>query len=107
MQRALRPLRVPRCIDEDGLIRAAIQHAEHALASRVWLVGNDAELLADERVQQRRLADVRPTDDRYKATPAVARVIAAHRSVPRALPRQRPAQLCACSVLDRSFEHSY
>ncbi len=70
MQRALRAARVPRRVDEHGLIRAAIQHAEHALARRVRLVGDDAELLADERVQQRRFADVRSADDRDEAATA-------------------------------------
>src|SRR6185503_19583495 len=107
MQRALRAPRVSRRVDEDGLIGPTIQHAEHPLTRRVRLVGDDAELFADEYVQQRRLAHVRPADDRYKATTAVARVVAAHRSAPRASLRQLPAPLCVGSVLDRSFEHSY
>ena len=106
MQRALRPPRMPRRIDEDGLIGAAIQHAEHALARRMRLVRDDAELLADERVQQRRLADVRPADDRDEAAAAGFCFSAAHRSAPRASPRQLPAPLRGGSVLDRSFEHS-
>ena len=71
VQRALRAPRMPRRIDEHRLIGAAIQHAEHALARRVRLVRDDAELLADERVQQRRLADVRPADDRDEAAAAL------------------------------------
>ena len=85
MQRALRAARVTRRIDEHGLIGAAIQHAEHALARRVRLVRDDAELLADERVQQRRFADVRPADDRDEAAAA--------------------ACLCQCSLTGQHQEH--
>ena len=70
VQRALRAPRVTRRVDEDGLIGAAVQHAEHALARRVRLVRDDADLLADQRVQQRGLADVRPADDRDEAAAA-------------------------------------
>ena len=106
MQRALRAARMARRIDEHGLIGAAIQHAEHALSRRVRLVRDDAELLADERVQQCRLADVRPAHDRNEAAAAGFYVSTAHRSAPRALPRRLPVPLGGGSVRDRSYEHS-
>src|SRR5690349_7461481 len=83
--------RVPRGVDEDGLIGPAIQDAEHALPRRVRLVGDYAELLADERVQQRRLADVRSADDRHEPAAAFVCFIAAHRSTHRASLQRLPA----------------
>ena len=101
MQRALRAARMPRRVDEHGLIGAAIQHAEHALPRRVRLVRDDAELLADEGVQQRRLADVRPADDRHEAAAAAWVSVLAHRSAPRASLRRLLARRGGGSVLDR------
>jgi hypothetical protein len=53
VQRAFRAPRMARRIDEHGLISAFVQNAENALARGVRFVGNDAELLADQRIQQR------------------------------------------------------
>ena len=58
-----------RRVDEHelGLVDGA--HAGDAVARGLRLVGGDADLLADQRVQQRRLADVRPADDRHEPAP--------------------------------------
>ena len=93
VQRALGAACVARRIDEHGLIRAAIQHAEHALSRRVRLVRDDAELLADQRVQQCRFAYVRPTDDRDEAATAGVCLSAAHRSAPTSI-----AAAASCSA---------
>ena len=84
VQRAFRAARVAGRVDEHGLVRAAIQYTEHALARGVRFVGDDAELLADEGVQQGRLADVRPADDRDHAAAAGNGLRFAHLSAPRA-----------------------
>src|SRR5262245_15901847 len=106
MQRALRAPRMPRRVDEYGLIVAAIENTEHALARRVRFVGDDTQLLADEGVQQRGFADVRPAHDRDEAATAGRGVSTAHRSAPGAWPKRLLVPLGGGSVRDRSYGHS-
>jgi hypothetical protein len=49
-------------IDEGELNAGAIQHTQHPMARGLRPRGDDGEFLADQRVQQRRLADVGPSD---------------------------------------------
>src|SRR5687768_3277785 len=96
---------MPRRIDEHGLIGAAIQHPEHALTRGMGLVRDNADLLADQRIQQRGFADVRAADDRNEAAAARGLVSLAHRSAPTTSPRQLPARRSGGSIPDRWFVH--
>ena len=51
-------------VDEDDLRLGQRPDADDAVPRRLRLRRDDRDLRADERVQQRRLADVRPADDR-------------------------------------------
>ena len=51
-------------VDEDERLVAALQHRVDRVARRPGTLGDDHPLLAEERVQERRLADVRPAEDR-------------------------------------------
>ena len=64
MQDAARIARESRRVDESRLTPRPVEHAHDARSRRVRLGGDDAELLADESVQQGRLADVRPAEQR-------------------------------------------
>ena len=77
---------------------------EHGDASSA-ASGDDADLLADQRIQQRRLADVRAADDRDKAAAARGRVNLVHRSVPTASSRPLLARRGDGSILDRWYVH--
>ncbi len=50
-------------IDERDLHRRQIHDADDAMTRRLRARRDDAQFLADERVQQRGFADVRPTDE--------------------------------------------
>ena len=50
-------------VDERDLGAGPARHAEDALAGRLRLVRDDRDLLADEGVDERRLAGVGPADD--------------------------------------------
>ena len=58
----------PRCSPgvstKASLHARAIEHAEHAMARGLRARRHDGKLLADQRVEQRRLADVGPADER-------------------------------------------
>ena len=56
-----------RRVDEDHLRVGPRQDAEDAMARRLRLRADDADLATEQRIQQRRLADVRPADDRGEA----------------------------------------
>ena len=73
---ALHPLREgiertleTRQVGEDELVVVAVRDAEDAAPRRLRLVGDDRDLAAAERVDERRLADVRPACDRDEARP--------------------------------------
>src|SRR5690606_8162499 len=51
------------------LRRRPRQDAQNAMTRRLRLGCDDADLLAQQSVEQRRLADVRSADDRREATP--------------------------------------
>ena len=73
--RAVHPLVEPRAVprlkagrvDEDDLGVRRRQDPGDAVARRLRLLRGDADLLADQAIEQRRLADVRPADDRHVA----------------------------------------
>src|SRR5690606_28664623 len=50
-------------VDQQKLLAAALARHEHAVARRAGLGRRDEPVAADEAVDQRRLADVRPADD--------------------------------------------
>ena len=62
-------------IDEDDLPLPLRLDAEDAVAGRLGLVGGDAELLPDQPVQERRLADVRATGDRHDSASGHVRLL--------------------------------
>src|SRR5690606_17317908 len=74
----------PRRVDEDDLGVALDGNAADAGASGLDLVGDDRDLGADHRVQQRRLAGVRLADQRHEARPAHASTSTCARSAPAA-----------------------
>ena len=76
-------------VDEDDLGLAAHHDAAHGRARRLRLAGDDRHLLADERVDQRRLAGVRRADQGDEAAAGRAHV---------ALQRSRKAWAAACSA---------
>ena len=51
-------------IEKNHLRIGPIRNREDSVPRRLWFVGDDRDLLADESVQKRGLSDVRPTDDR-------------------------------------------
>src|SRR4029077_18420234 len=53
-----------RRVDENNLRRRGRADAAHPVARRLRLGGYDRNLFAENLIQQGRLADVRPTDDR-------------------------------------------
>ena len=68
LRRSLSARAMPRLeagrVDVHHLRVVAGDDAEDAIARRLRLLRRDADLLADERVHERRLADARPADDR-------------------------------------------
>src|SRR5262245_40172871 len=56
-----------RQVGEDQLVVLAVRDPEDATARRLRLVGDNRDLAAAERVDERRLADVRPARDGDKA----------------------------------------
>ena len=54
----------PRGVDEDERPVAALEDRVDRIARRAGQVGHDHALVAEDRVQQRRLADVRAAEDR-------------------------------------------
>ena len=64
IERALFAEMQPGRIDEGDLHAGTIEHAEHAMARGLRPRGDDGEFLADERIEQRRLADVGTADQR-------------------------------------------
>ena len=81
-------------IDEDDLRLASRQHAAHGRARRLGLTRDDRHLFADERVDQRRLAGVRRSDQRDEAAAGCAHL---------ALHRSRKACAAACSAARFDF----
>ncbi len=69
-------------VDEDHLRGGSRQDAEDAVPRRLRLRADDADLAAEQRVQQRRLADVRPADDRCESTAVPCCRLLAHRWSP-------------------------
>jgi hypothetical protein len=61
-ERIARPLKA-RQVGEDELVVVAVGDPEDAPPRRLWLVGDDRDLPAAERVDERRLPDVRPPRD--------------------------------------------
>ena len=62
-ERVERPLEAGQ-VDEDELVVVAVRDPEDAAPRRLRLVRDDRDLPAAERVDERRLADVRPPGDR-------------------------------------------
>ena len=54
-------------VDEGDLHAGPVEHAEDAMARGLRPRGDDGEFLADERIEQRRLADVGTADERGEA----------------------------------------
>ena len=80
-------------IEEDDLCVLLRQNAEDAAARRLRLVAHDRDLLPDQRIDQRGLPDVWPSDDGDKS-----RFICAHR----AIPSTSITCLCSSSISSRS-----
>src|SRR5215213_2578282 len=57
----------PRRVDENDLSFGPRQHAADARAGRLRLIGDDGDLLADNFIEQSRLARVRAAYERYRA----------------------------------------
>ena len=55
----------PGGVDEHEGAVAALEHGVDRVARRARHLGDDHALLAEQRVQEARLADVRPAEDRY------------------------------------------
>src|SRR5262249_25386181 len=55
------------CVDVDHLRAGPVLHAEDAVARRLRLGRDGGQLLTEELVHERRLADVRPSDDGAEA----------------------------------------
>ena len=53
----------PGRIDKNVLHRALGPHAKYLIARRLRLAGRDTQFLAQQMIQQRRLADIRSTHD--------------------------------------------
>ena len=70
------------------------------MARRLRLARRDADARADERVQQRRLADRRPSDDRDVTAAMRSRSVTRRRVCSRA-PRRAPAVAASCSAARR------
>ena len=64
IERALFAEMQARRVDESDLHARPIEHAEHAMARGLRARRDDGKFFADQRVEQRRLADVRPADER-------------------------------------------
>ena len=58
---------MPRRVDDHELAVGAVQDAADRAPRRLRLVAGDRDLLADQRVRERRLADVRSADERDEA----------------------------------------
>src|SRR5690606_22077797 len=90
-------------VDENELGVGARQNAEQAMSRRLRLARGDTEFLADQRVEQGRLAHIGAPDDGNRATakyffhcPRVLSIrIAVKRSIPRPMCRVRGALLPA------------
>ena len=100
VDRALHPLgeRVERALEagqvgEHELVVVAVRDAEDAAPRRLRLVGDDRDLAAAERVDERRLADVRPARDGDEARP--------HRADPRCPAGARRGRVLARSSRPR------
>ena len=64
IERALLAEMQARRVDESDLHAGPIEHAEHAMARGLRARRDDGKLFADQRVEQRRLADVGAADER-------------------------------------------
>src|SRR5258706_2249530 len=88
----------PRCIDVYDLGLIAGLDAEDAVTRRLRTARYDADMLSDEPIEQGRLADVGPADERDHAATRSPRFIASRVQAapkPRALPVvRRPAACC-------------
>ncbi len=69
MQHAARAAGIAWRVDEHGLAGGTVQYAENPVARGVRLGRDNAELFADERIQQRRFADVGPPEQRNMPAP--------------------------------------
>jgi hypothetical protein len=67
MQRAFRPRLLPRGVDEHVLAIRPGQDAGHEVARGLRLRRNDRQLLADDPVEEARLAGVRAPGDADRA----------------------------------------
>jgi len=53
-------------IDQDDLGVVTIQDSLDSIASGLWLIGDDGDLLADKRIDERGFACVGPAHDRHE-----------------------------------------
>jgi hypothetical protein len=58
-------LKQTRRVQENDLNNIRAENAKHPLAGRLRTSRYDREFLVQQRIQQRRLADIRLSDDRY------------------------------------------
>ena len=81
----------PGGVDEDDLRRIARRDPQDPVAGGLRPAGGDAELAADDPVDERRLPHVRPPDDRGEPAAVAAVSLRAHRERPwRGPPRPAP-----------------
>ena len=93
-----------RCVDEGDLRVRQVEDPEDAVAGGLGTRCDDAQLLPDQRVEQRRFADVGPTDQRGEAAAKLTRGRRrAHGSAPAAAPAIAASMRAAasCSALRR------
>src|SRR5579862_3509745 len=58
-----------RGIDEYVLGVSSGEHPAHRISSRLGMRASDGDGLADQRIEQRTLSDVRPADERHATRP--------------------------------------
>ena len=83
-----------RRVDEDDLRLGPVQHAADLVAGRLRLVRDDRDLLAEDLVEQRRLAHVGAADEGHEpGAEALGHVVVARDARPR--PASRPGRTVA------------
>ncbi len=89
----------PGGVDQRVGASAALEVEVDRVARRARLVEGDHPLLAEQRVDQRRLADVGPPDDRHLDARGT---VAGRRALPRAAGAGAGTQASACSNMSRT-----
>ena len=85
----------PGRVDEDDLAQPFDGDATQPRPGGLDLVGDDGDLLADQPVDQSRLAGIRRPDDRRKAAPADRLALVGHFQI---ISRRRKLSAASCSA---------